>query len=280
MTAPTDQPDATTDLVSLLRPVVRESSVSEVAKRLLDHLTEGNLRPGTRLPAERQLAEALGVARSSVRGALSALDVLGIIEIKPGSGSYVRANTSEFLPRAINWGLMLGQRRTQDLVEVRAFMERMSARLAAERADEADVTRLSGHLERMREAGGDVTAFIEADIAFHLETANIARNTVLNDILHSIRALLQVWMERAGDIEGTIAGTLHEHGTILEAIRQRDPEAADRAMTEHMRLASVRLQSSLDTEPTGTESGAEIGAEAGAKAGAEERPGAGAPAAT
>ncbi|GAB2889893.1 FadR/GntR family transcriptional regulator [Streptomyces mayteni] len=244
MTAPTDQPD----FVSLLRPVVRESSVSEVAKRLLDHLTEGNLRPGTRLPAERQLAEALGVARSSVRGALSALDVLGIIEIKPGSGSYVRASTSEFLPRAINWGLMLGQRRTQDLVEVRAFMERMSARLAAERADETDVARLGGHLERMREAGGDVAAFIEADIAFHLETANIARNTVLDDILHSIRALLQVWMERAGDVEGTISGTLHEHGTILEAIRQHDPEAADRAMTEHMRLASERLQSSLGTE--------------------------------
>ncbi|MDT0343559.1 FadR/GntR family transcriptional regulator [Streptomyces litchfieldiae] len=247
MTAQTDQPD----FVSLLRPVVRESSVSEVAKRLLDHLSEGNLRPGTRLPAERQLAEALGVARSSVRGALSALDVLGIIEIKPGSGSYVRAGTSEFLPRAINWGLMLGQRRTQDLVEVRTFMERMSARLAAERAEDDDIARLGGHLERMREAAGDVTAFIEADIAFHLETANAAGNTVLNDILHSIRALLQVWMERAGDVEGTVSGTLHEHGTILEAIRNRDPEAADRAMAEHMRLASERLQSSLgaDQEP-------------------------------
>lgn len=244
-----EEPDSTQsevpDLTSLLRPVVRESSVSEVAKRLLDHLSEGNLKPGTRLPAERQLADALGVARSSVRGALSALDVLGIIEIRPGSGSYVREGTSEFLPRAINWGLMLGQRRTQDLVEVRTFMEGMSARLAADRASAEDIERLAGHLERMREAGTDVKAFIDADIAFHLETANIARNTVLSDILHSIRALLQVWMERAGDIEGTVSGTLHEHGAVLDAIRAGDPEAADVAMAEHMRLASERLNLSL-----------------------------------
>lgn len=143
---------AAPDLAQLLRPVVRESSVSEVAKRLLDHLSAGDIKPGTRLPAERQLAEALGVARSSVRGALSALDVLGIIEIRPGSGSYVREGTSEFLPRAINWGLMLGQRRTQDLVEVRTYLEAVSARLAAERATDEDLERLAGHLQHMRAA--------------------------------------------------------------------------------------------------------------------------------
>lgn len=239
----TDEPQP--DLAQLLRPVVRESSVSEVAKRLLDHLSAGNIKPGARLPAERQLAEALGVARSSVRGALSALDVLGIIEIRPGSGSYVREGTSEFLPRAINWGLMLGQRRTQDLVEVRTYMESVSARLAAEQATEEDVARLEEHLRHMREAGSDVKAFIDADIAFHLECAAIARNTVLSDILHSIRALLQVWMERVSDVEGTVSGTLCEHDTILKAIRDRDPESADRAMAEHMRMASARLRESV-----------------------------------
>ncbi|MYS49392.1 FCD domain-containing protein, partial [Streptomyces sp. SID6013] len=156
--------------------------------------------------------------------------------------------TSEFLPRAINWGLMLGQRRTQDLVEVRTYMEGVSARLAAERASDEDVARLEEHLRHMRDAGGDVTAFIDADIAFHLETARIARNTVLSDILHSIRALLQVWMERVSDIEGTVSGTLCEHDAVLQAIRARDPEAADRAMAEHMRMASARLRASVDGE--------------------------------
>ncbi|MFL1898170.1 FadR/GntR family transcriptional regulator [Streptomyces tauricus] len=239
---------AAPDLAQLLRPVVRESSVSEVAKRLLDHLSAGDIKPGTRLPAERQLAEALGVARSSVRGALSALDVLGIIEIRPGSGSYVREGTSEFLPRAINWGLMLGQRRTQDLVEVRTYLEAVSARLAAERATDEDLERLAGHLQHMRAAGGDAKAFIDADIDFHLELARIARNSVLSDILHSIRALLQVWMERVSDIEGTVSGTLCEHDAVLVALRARDPEGADRAMAEHMVMASRRLRESVDAE--------------------------------
>ncbi|MEW1718044.1 FadR/GntR family transcriptional regulator [Streptomyces sp. NPDC093109] len=247
----TSQPDQTAsgspDLAQLLRPVVRESSVSEVAKRLLDHLSAGDIKPGTRLPAERQLAEALGVARSSVRGALSALDVLGIIEIRPGSGSYVREGTSEFLPRAINWGLMLGQRRTQDLVEVRTHLEGVSARLAAERADDEDVARLEEHLRRMRDAGTDAASFIDADIAFHLETANIAGNSVLTDILHSIRALLQVWMERVSDLEGTVSGTLCEHDAVLAAIRDRDPDAANEAMAEHMRMASARLRKSIES---------------------------------
>ncbi|GHB45812.1 hypothetical protein GCM10010377_40810 [Streptomyces viridiviolaceus] len=88
----------------------------------------------------------------------------------------------------------------------------------------------------------------QVDIAFHLETAGIARNSVLSDILHSIRALLQVWMERVSDIEDTVSGTLCEHDAVLRAIRARDPEAADRAMAEHMRMASARLRASVDGE--------------------------------
>ncbi|WP_306316792.1 MULTISPECIES: FadR/GntR family transcriptional regulator [unclassified Streptomyces] len=238
---PQDDP---ADLSRLLRPVVRESTVTEVAKRLLDHLAAGNIKPGTRLPAERNLAEALNVARSSVRGALSALDVLGIIEIRPGSGSYVREGTSDFLPQAINWGLMLGQRRTQDLVEVRRYMEGVSARLAAERARPEDIERLDELHAALRRAGADggTEAFVEADIAFHLEIAHIAGNSVLSDILHSIRALLQVWMERVNDLEGTISGTLCEHGAVVDAIRSHDPDGADRAMADHMHKANERLQ--------------------------------------
>ncbi|MGW6144151.1 FadR/GntR family transcriptional regulator [Streptomyces sp. NPDC055140] len=165
---------------------------------------------------------------------------------RPMRPPVLREGTSEFLPRAINRGLMPGQRRTQDLVEVRTYMEGVSARLAAERSTDADVARLEEHLRHMREAGSGVKAFIDADIAFHLGCATIARNTALSDILHSIRALLQVWMERVSDIEGTVSGTLCEHDAVLKAIRDRDPEAADRAMAEHMRMASARLRESMN----------------------------------
>ncbi|MFJ8061048.1 FCD domain-containing protein, partial [Streptomyces sp. NPDC096142] len=65
-------------------------------------------------------------------------------------------------------------------------------------------------------------------------------------ILHSLRSLLQVWMERVSDLADTVSGTLCEHDTVLQAIRARDPEAADRAMAEHMRMASARLRTSME----------------------------------
>ncbi|WP_030106506.1 FadR/GntR family transcriptional regulator [Actinoalloteichus caeruleus] len=249
MTPETTQPR----FEELLRPVARESTVSEVAKRLLDQLAEGRLAPGTRLPSERVLAEALDVGRSTVRGALSALDILGIIEIKPGSGSYVRQTTSDLLPQTINWGLMLGQPRTHDLVEVRQFLEVITAQLAATRALDEDIDRLEKHLRRMEEAVDDVPTFVEADVAFHLETAEIARNSVLSDILHSVRSLLQVWVARAVRADGTTATTLAEHTAVFEAIRSRDPEAAGRAMRAHMDSASGRLRRSLVSPEAGAE---------------------------
>jgi GntR family transcriptional repressor for pyruvate dehydrogenase complex len=72
-----------------LSPVTRFSTVGAVAKQLLDYLTTGNFAPGTRLPPERSLAASLGVGRSTLREAMAALDVLGIIEVRPGSGAYL-----------------------------------------------------------------------------------------------------------------------------------------------------------------------------------------------
>lgn len=242
------------NFAGLLRPIARESTVSDVAKRLLDQLTEGNLAPGTRLPSERVLAEALDVGRSTIREALAALDILGVIEIRPGSGSYLRGQGSALLPQTINWGLMLGMPSILDLIEVRAHLEVMTAQLAAERATDEDVTRLRGHLKRMSEAVDDSNIFVEADVAFHFETAAIARNSVLIDILHSIRALLQVWIKHAIRDEGSAAITLAEHTAVYEAIRDRDSESAARTMHAHMDAASARLRGSIDPATTTTDS--------------------------
>lgn len=235
-----------TPFEKLLRPVARDSTVSEVARHLLDQLGASRVPPGTRLPSERVLSERLGVGRSTIREALSALDILGVIEIKPGSGSYLRGGTSEFLDQTINWGLMLGRPRTRDLVEVRQFLEIMSAGLAARRVRDANIARLGEHLAEMRRTVADPAAFVEADVAFHLEVAATAGNTVLTDLLASVRTLLRMWMEHAVGVEGTKAAAIDEHEAVLTAIRDRDEKAAEDAMRTHMDLAVSRLDHSLD----------------------------------
>ena len=242
MTRPTDL----AGLSSRLSPVERQSTVGAVAKQLLGHLTEGNFSPGTRLPSERQLAASLGVGRSTLREALAALDVLGLVDVRPGSGTYLAADSSELLPQAIKWSLMLRQPRTRDLVEVREHLEIVTARLAAERATDDDIARLRRTVDAMRAAGDDVDAFVKADLDFHFEAARIAANTVLQDILRSIQSLLTAWFDRTLRVPGTMAATLTEHEAVCEAIATRSPDQAECRMRELMEAADARLQQSID----------------------------------
>lgn len=241
---PAERPDLPA-LALTTRP--RESAVADIARQLLSQLLSGPVAPGTRLPSERQLADSLGVGRSTIREALKALDVLGIIEVRPGDGTYLRQNTSDLLPQAIEWGLMLGQPKALELIEARAHVEVTIAELGARRADDAAITRLRGYLADMRDAA-DSAAFVEADVAFHLELARAAGNSVLKDILVSIRSLLQVWIRRAIHQSGGVETTLAEHEALLAALEARSPRRAATAMRQHMNAASKRLQSSLQKD--------------------------------
>jgi GntR family transcriptional regulator, transcriptional repressor for pyruvate dehydrogenase complex len=218
--------------------------VAEIARQLLGQLLGGQLAPGTRLPSERQLAQAMGVGRSAIREALKSLDVLGIIEVRQGDGTYLKQDSSDLLPQAIEWGLMLGQPRTRDLIEARRHIEVIIARLAAQRIDGETLDQLAEDMRAMREAGS-AQDFVEADIAFHLTLAKAAGNSVLADVLSSIRALLRVWIRRAIDQAGGTDSTCAEHQHILDAIAAHEPELAGDAMNAHMNAASGRLTESL-----------------------------------
>ena len=231
--------------VDFLRPIEGGASVSTVAQRLLEAITSGVLERGARLPPERQIAERLSVGRSVVREALAVLDVLGVVTTRHGSGTYVHSTSSSLLSGAIEWGLVLQQPRTLDLIELRQDLEIASARHAAERAAPSDLEDLARCLGRMRAALDDPAEFVDADVEFHLLTANAGRNSVIVELLASVRSLLRVWVSRAVAEESSLSGTLHEHERVFDAIAQRDPEGAALAMTEHMSAASGRLRQSM-----------------------------------
>jgi GntR family transcriptional repressor for pyruvate dehydrogenase complex len=217
------------------------SVVSEVAERLLAYFTSGEIAPGTRLPAERQLAASLGVGRSAVREALAALEILGIVVVRPGSGTYLRDGVSELLPRTLSWGLMLGEPRTRELVELRGGLEVQAVQLAALRITPQALERLRASLDIMAQNLADLAAFVEADAAFHREIAAGSGNQVLQELLQSIRSLLRIWVDRALTDEGHAAAALAEHREIFRALEAGDPGAAAAAMQSHMETAARRL---------------------------------------
>jgi GntR family transcriptional repressor for pyruvate dehydrogenase complex len=234
-------------MLSDLAPLAQrnpEPISSEVTRRLLDYLISGQVEPGQRLPSERQLAETLGVGRSHVRQAIKSLTVLGLVDARQGDGTYLKRTDSPLLPLAIEWGLLLGAKRSQDLVEARAELEILLAGLAAERRDEAALQELRRCVDIMQRTT-DNEEFVQADVAFHLEIARSTGNRSLFQIMRSIRSLMQVWIHRVAYAPGTRPATWAEHSAVLEAIEAADPAAARAAMIGHMEGAADRLQITL-----------------------------------
>ncbi len=246
--------DAVDDIAAALTTLPSGTPVSEVARRLLYLFTGGSVTPGTRLPPERQLAAKLGVGRSAVREALAALEVLGIVDVRPGSGTYLRGTASALLPQTLRWGLLIGERNTAQLLELREGLEIFVARLAALRADDDIVSRLADSVERMQEAIDDLDAFAKADLDFHHALAEAAGNETLTDQLHVIRSLLQVYANRAVRDAGQADRATSEHEAVLAAVRAHDGDASASAMAMHMRTATSRLLE--ESQPESAESAA------------------------
>jgi GntR family transcriptional regulator, transcriptional repressor for pyruvate dehydrogenase complex len=246
---PVFRDDSSAEIAAALGALPSGSAVSVVATRLLDLFTSGSIAPGTRLPPERQLAASLEVGRSAVREALAALEILGIVDVRPGSGTYLRGTVSELLPQSLSWGVLIGERSTAELLELRSGLEIYVARLAADRLTDDRLASLGRHLDRMREnVDRDLKAFVKADLAWHHELASSADNSVLLDLLQIVRSLLRVWVDRAVQDQAQARTALAEHEAVYRALEERDSDGAASAMAAHMATASARLSGVVSQE--------------------------------
>lgn len=227
-------------LDALRRSTTATTSVSgSVAQQLLKLLLGDSMRAGDRLPSERKLTEALGVGRSAVREALAALEVLGVVETRAGSGTYLRSATSELLPQTLSWSMLVDQEQMEDVAFVRAALERAAAERAAQVVTPKDAERLRALVRAQRDA--DLDGYVEQDIAFHRHLAAMAGNAILSDLLSTARSLLRVWFEHAVDDPRDVETAIREHAAIADAIIAGDSAAAQAAMAEHMATATARI---------------------------------------
>jgi GntR family transcriptional repressor for pyruvate dehydrogenase complex len=217
------------------------SAVSEVTRRLLTYFTSDAIQPGNRLPPERQLALTLGVGRSAVREALGALEILGDVTVRPGSGTYMRGKASELLPQTLSWGMLIGEPKTRELIGVRHGLEVQAARLASAAITDPALDNLAGHLAAMEANKVNFAEFVAADMRFHQAVAAAAQNTLLADLLQTARSLLRVWVERALHDPDQAQRTLAEHRAVYDALKSGDRDQAAAAMNTHMDSAAKRL---------------------------------------
>lgn len=223
----------------------REPLESELARKLMDYLASSGLAAGEKLPSERQMSEALGVGRAALRHALKSLSLLGVVEVRPSTGTYLRNGGSDLLPRVIEWGLLLGERRVEEVIEARSTIEIALAGYAAERRTEQDVENLRRLINLMRDEEDHIEGYVDTDVHFHVAIADAAHNDVLAGVLRNLQTLLQAWATRVIEAAGETATSLAMHVPIFEAIEAGDSDAARTAMAALQERASRRLHDAV-----------------------------------
>lgn len=225
----------------LLTTVTRTTLTADICRNLANHLIRGDWQEGDKIPAERELCQRLGVGRASLREALKALEIMGLIETRLGDGTYV-CKRSEFFARPLLWAIASsGEAEAHELSEARKLIEVELAGLAAERATEDEMKMISSYLDQMAEAGEDSRKFLQADISFHIAIAQAGHNAILFNALLLIRNLMQRWIGGALTVPGVQDKALTHHKRILQAITKGDSAKARAAMQTHLEEMSRHL---------------------------------------
>jgi GntR family transcriptional regulator, transcriptional repressor for pyruvate dehydrogenase complex len=236
--------------VGELRPIEKnraDTAAAKVARNLIEYLVVSRgVSLGERIPSERQLAEVLGTGRSAVREALKALNILGLVDIRQGGGTYLTSAESTLLPDVIEWGLLLGGERTRETIEARLVIECALAGFAARRRTDEQLLRLDSLLADMAATVDQPERFTDADVAFHMELARAAHNATLASVHSSLQSMLRVWIKKVlSHYDRSREALVDEHRRVLEAVRAKNPAGAEAAMREHLEAAGQRLGEAL-----------------------------------
>ena len=218
----------------LLEPVKRSRIYEHIVDQIHGLIRDRRWEPGDQIPPERELAERFRVSRTSVREALRALEMQGIIESRQGGGTFVRKADAEALIPPLAAAIVQGRRELAEVLEVRELIEPGIARHAAARATPEHLAELERLLESQRACIAEGKPFVDEDTAFHHTLARSADNRILlrlhNVILDVLRDSRQSYLHVPDRPQLSLRG----HEAILAAVRARDPERAAAAALAHV----------------------------------------------
>lgn len=227
-------------------PIRRQALVDQVLSYLQQQIAAGTFPVGSKLPTEPELMAQLAVGRSTLREAMRVLAHMGLVDVRAGDGTYVCTPPPEAEPL----GQRLQRAKVFEVYEVRHTLELECVRLAAQRRDEEDLTRLRQALQKRRAflAPGHEQEFIDADLTFHTAIADATKNAVLADLYRAFVSVHREAWTQASKVPGLNEQGQRLHEQIAEAIEQQDAQHAQR-LTEKMLAASTdRFEELLQDE--------------------------------
>jgi GntR family transcriptional regulator, transcriptional repressor for pyruvate dehydrogenase complex len=213
--------------------VVRRNKVYEEVAKQIERLILKKLKPGDKLPSERELAEMLQVSRSSIRDAIRGLELLGLVEPRQGAGTIVRERSADSVANPFANALKRRQNLVTELLDFRKMLEPPLAARAATHASADEISEMEDILQRQEKAQGHGPAIAE-DAEFHYSIALASGNSVVLKVIDTLMDLLRDTREQSLQVEGRAEKSLAGHRRILSAIKRHDAEAAKAAMRRHI----------------------------------------------
>ena len=236
------------------RKVAVQKISDAIAQSLEQRILEGSLKPGDRIPPERELAVEMGVSRASLREAVQKLVSRGLLVSRQGEGTFVTDRLDAGF--ADPWQEMIRTHPSvrEDLLEFRHMLEAKAAECAARRATDVDVERLATCFQQLDAAfrGDNLDEQVETDLAFHQAVAEAAHNAIIGHLTASLLRLIEDHIRR--NLSSLMRmpearESLHDqHRRVLEAIIQRSPDAARNAAAEHIDFVRARLLETLRSD--------------------------------
>ena len=237
-------------------PIQKTSVSQQVVNHVLDLIEEGALRPGDRLPVEREFADSLGISRVPLREGISALAALGIVERRHGDGNYIAGFSPDIMGRILRTYSLLDGTLTDDLFEARAVVEGAAARLAARNATQEDIAAMEADIAAMEAAIPDYIAghkrlqdMLALDDLFHLRCAAASHNEFyiqFVNIVHTAGTDMGLYEAAYGTQPEKYYDSVKFHRLLLDAVRAGDEVQAQEVMCKH--IEEIRGQSGQDRQ--------------------------------
>ena len=229
-----------------IEPIRKTSVVHDAISKIKELIDQEYFKFGEKLPPERELARLLGISLPSLREALRALSILGIAEMRPGSGTYLRSSMSDWSSDPFSLLFHLRQPIHLDLFEARMGIEGVIAELAAKKRTEEDLRAMEHALQRMRSRLGDRKEYITYEIQFHQAIIRAAKNAILADFMEKMyKVLFESRKRTVEQLRDVYRESYLEHYQIYRQIKERNPKGARRAMVENLTRVEKRLRENM-----------------------------------
>lgn len=220
------------------KPIKSQRLYQQVIDQIKSLIYEGRLKKGDKLPSERELTIILGVSRASIREAFSALEMIGLIESRPGEGTFVSEHLEGKIIEPLSLVLMLEQDGQGDLFHLRKVLEVECSRLAASNITNEEIKIMEDAVATMEQFPNDEEKNFQADRVLHYTIAKSSQNALLYHVLNAISEAMDAQIksfrrEILYKTENRLKLTV-QHKNIVEALKTRDPEKAAKAMQSHM----------------------------------------------